>query len=454
MKLMGMNGDAYNLSPAPIGSGGEGDIYRLLDAGAKVAKIYKSAADGISLEDKLRYMVSNPPSMSVLSQVAWPLDVVYDSDGRCRGFVMPELSINDELGQIYKYPSTLPLTAQQKINIAQNICVVISEVHRAGYVFGDFNPRNIGLDKNTGMVSFLDTDTYHVIDRANDKAYRCNVCAPGYAAPELLARCSNYVAENPAASKNAYALTPLPTFTQETDHFALAIHIFKLLMNGYTPFGGIIESASVSQSSPGVGDHAVQRDSYCFKPGFKHQSTAILPLDALPDEIADFFTRAFIVGKHEPRHRPNAAMWHGALTRFEKVLVTCPGNPLHQYDRKNMACPFCEADRRFEEAVGGYSSGKRADAAQTGALSQSGYANQAAVASWQKAQGGNAAATATATPPPQYSQPVAQARTEPITKTPSDADYPSPGEKFILVGSVINVAIGLLVILWIILGIT
>ena len=59
--------------------------------------------------------------------------------------------------------------------------------------------------------------------------YRCNVCAPGYAAPELLQKCSDYVAQKPSASKNAYAETPLPTFTQETDNFALAIHVFKLL---------------------------------------------------------------------------------------------------------------------------------------------------------------------------------------------------------------------------------
>ena len=37
-----------------------------------------------------------------------------------------------ELGEIYKYPSTLPLSTKQKLNIAQNICVVISEVHQAG----------------------------------------------------------------------------------------------------------------------------------------------------------------------------------------------------------------------------------------------------------------------------------------------------------------------------------
>ena len=353
MNLRGLSGTMYQLGGAPIGSGGEGDVFHVQGDGSRVAKIYKAGTVSNELEEKLKIMTSNPPNESVLSQVAWPLDVVYDDGGKCVGFVMPKLSINAELGEVYKYPSRLPLSAQQKINIAQNICVVISEVHKAGYVFGDFNPRNIGLDMNTGLVSFLDTDTYHVADKANGSTYRCNVCAPGYAAPELLEKCSDYVAENPSASKNAYAKTPLPTFTRETDNFALAIHVFKLLMNGYTPFGGIIETASVSQSSPGVGDSAVRRDSYCFKPGFKHQSAAILPLEAFPQEIADLFTRAFIVGKHEPKRRPNAKEWHDALTDYYRTLVTCQKNALHQYDRMNVECPFCEADKRFVEAIGG-----------------------------------------------------------------------------------------------------
>ena len=356
MKVTGIIGTIYTLEGIPIGSGGEGDIYSVrsfegvYSGSDKIAKIYKSGVLSEELEEKLKIMIEHPPSSSVLSQVAWPLDIAYDEDGLCCGFIMPKLSINAELGEIYKYPSTLPISLQQKINIAQNICAVISEVHAAGYVFGDFNPRNIGLDKDTGLVSFLDTDTYHVTN--GDKTYRCNVCASGYAAPELLEKCSDYIAENPMDSKNAYEKTPLPTFTKETDNFALAIHIFKLLMNGYTPFGGILESTSVSQSSPGVGDAAVRRNSYCFKPGFKPQSVAIPGIETLPDKIQDLFTRAFIVGRHDPKARPDAIEWHKALVEYEQMLVNCSLNNLHQYDKKNESCPLCEADERFNTAVG------------------------------------------------------------------------------------------------------
>ncbi|MDR2570183.1 MAG: DUF6273 domain-containing protein [Oscillospiraceae bacterium] len=351
MILTGIFAVRYTLDPTPIGSGGEGDVYKIVGDNTIIAKIYRDSILSLELEEKLKIMIKHPPSESVLSQVAWPLDVVYDDNGRCCGFIMPKLNINSELGEIYKYPSMLPISVHQKIKIAQNICVVISEVHKAGYVFGDFNPRNIGLDINTGLVSFLDTDTYHVVDSVSGKTYRCNVCASGYAAPELLEKCSDYLIENPTASKAAYSETPLPTFTQETDNFALAIHVFKLLMNGYTPFGGIIETASVSQSSPGVGDSAVRRNSYCFRPGYKPQSVAIPGLETLPEEIQDLFTRAFIVGRHDPKARPSAFEWHKALLEFEQDLITCSDNPLHQYDKKNEICPLCEADKRFSNAM-------------------------------------------------------------------------------------------------------
>lgn len=352
MIVIGINRKNYNLTETPLASGGEGDIYEVIDTNL-VAKIYKPDVLSAELEIKLAIMIQRPPDETIMSQVAWPLDMAYDERGQLRGFIMQKMSINSELGEIYKYPSEFKISILQKINIAKNICAVISEVHKEGYVFGDFNPRNIGLDTKTGLVSFLDTDTYHVTDPATGGTFRCVVCAPGYVAPELLDKCSEYTAKsaNEDHHAHAYAHVPLPTFTMETDNFALAIHIFKLLMNGYTPFGGIIETASASQSSPGVGDMAVRRDSYCFRPGYKAMSVAIPPLEALPEEIADLFNRAFIDGRENPQNRPNAVMWHRALTRFERDITVCANNSLHHYDKKNKICPYCEADKRYQDVT-------------------------------------------------------------------------------------------------------
>lgn len=353
MILHGLRGQQYQLDQKPFSSGGEGDVFRIAGVNDKVVKIYHQGHTSRELEEKIKLMVQKPPSSNILNQVAWPLDVVYDTSKQFRGFVMPKLDITNELNEVYVYPPKTGITYQQKLILAQNICVVIHEVHRAGYVFGDFNPRNIGINLNTGAVAFLDTDSYHiVISKGKNQAYRCNVCAPGYAAPELLSKCSYHILAHPEDKQQAYSKTSLDTFTKETDNFALAIHIFKLLMNGFTPFNGIAENDSVSVASPGVGDVAVRRDNYCFKTGNKPQAVAIPPLNTLPSDIQALFTRAFIDGRDKPEKRPSAIEWHKALLSFENSLVICKRNPAHMYKKELKTCPWCEADDRYNASIG------------------------------------------------------------------------------------------------------
>ena len=355
MEFTGLHGTKYQLDSKPLISGGEGSIYHVTDGGDnKVAKIYH--ADNLTpvLEKKLMFMVANPPESNVLSQIAWPNDLLYDSSGRFCGFVMPKLKIMGELREIYQYPPSLKaaFSLKDKIVIATNICRVIDAVHKAGYVFGDFNPNNIAISAS-GQVAFLDVDSYHFTDHSSGTTYRCNVCADGYPAPELLERCADHAANCPADSKELYAKTPLPTFTKETDYFALSIHIFKLLMNGYTPFGGITETVSPSSASPSVGNTAIRRNEYCFRPGYKPLSAAVPPLGVFPQEIADLFTRAFLVIRTiHPNERPSPREWYEALQSYHGTLIQCSQNPLHYYDRKNRTCPFCEADRKFTSQSG------------------------------------------------------------------------------------------------------
>ena len=342
--LLGLSGKTYQIGSKPFSSGGEGDIYDIIGIADKVVKVYHADRVSRELEAKLQVMTKRPPSEKILSQVAWPLDVVYDANRAFCGFVMPRLDISASLSEIYVYPPKTNITYEQKLIIAQNICAVIHAVHLAGYVFGDFNPQNIGINLQTGRVAFLDTDSYHiVINEAQNKAFRCKVCMDGYVAPELLKKCEAY-------PKDSYASAPLPTFTKETDNFALAIHIFKLLMNGFTPFNGIKETETASTGSPGVKNQAIKRDSYCFKPGMKPQAAAVPPLDALPQEVADLFTRAFMYGRLDPKQRPNAAEWYKALSSYQSNLIQCPNNPSHQYKKGLNSCPWCEADGRYAAA--------------------------------------------------------------------------------------------------------
>ncbi len=347
-QLTGLSGKTYTLENKAFSSGGEGEIFRIVGDKSQVVKIYHPDRVSMELEQKLRYMANNPPAVSVLDQVAWPMDVLYDGSRQFKGFVMPKLDINAELGDVYVYPPTRPeskIAYNYKLILAMNICTVIHAVHAAGYVFGDFNPRNIGINMQTGRVAFLDTDSYHIVlNEKENKAYRCKVCLNGYVAPELLKHCEPY-------KKDAYENAPLPTFTKETDNFSLAIHIFKLLMNGYSPFNGIKENETASTASPGIGNEAIKRDSYCFKSGNKPQAAAVPPASVLPDKIKKLFDKAFIDGKNNPKKRPSAQEWHAALSDYEKSLVKCAKNPLHLYKKGLSSCPWCAADEKYRQSI-------------------------------------------------------------------------------------------------------
>lgn len=342
----------YQLEPNPLASGGEGSVSKLQNHPNMVAKIYhpdKLTSDP-ELEEKITYMVNNPPDKSVLDQIAWPMDVLRDGSKRFVGFTMPKLDTDTDLLKIYPYPpkKEMPINYEQKVIVALNICIVISEIHKAGYVFGDFNPMNIGVNLTTGHVAFYDTDSYHFTNPKNGHTYRCTVCKDGYVAPELIRHIRDTVAPG---ARDAYKLAPLPTFTKETDYFALAIHIFKLLMNGYTPFNGIKENETASQASPGTGNVAVERDNYCFKPGNKPQSAAVPELSSLTPDIQYLFKKTFLGGSAHPQERATAEEWYQALVEYKGTLKQCDSNPAHYYYLNNNTCPYCEADKRYQNSL-------------------------------------------------------------------------------------------------------
>ena len=264
-------------------------------------------------------MVDNPPNRRILSQVAWPLETLYDEYGYFCGFVMSKLEGTVTLQVLYEYPQVKypDMRLRNKVVVAQNICAVLSDLHEAGYIFGDFNPANIGVNPKNGEVAFFDMDTCHFRDRWTGHTYRCMGGCDGYVAPELL--------EKVRRENKSFGEASLPTFTENTDDYSLAIHIFKLLMNGISPYA----------------------DGYRFDQVMVHPP-ALPHKEALSAELHGMFSRAC---NNKGLKRPNAAQWHEALLRFEKNLTNCLKNPVHDYRASCIQCPYCEADRRHQDIL-------------------------------------------------------------------------------------------------------
>jgi DNA-binding helix-hairpin-helix protein with protein kinase domain len=109
-----------------IVKGGEGEIFTVQEDPSLVIKIYKGAylenQNLVNAErrDKLTYMIKNPPRGEQFDQIAWPLDVLSDSNGIFVGFVMKKIKNVKPLSEIlHQYPShnqECPWCKTEKIN--------------------------------------------------------------------------------------------------------------------------------------------------------------------------------------------------------------------------------------------------------------------------------------------------------------------------------------------------
>lgn len=344
-----VNHTMLTLKDPPLSSGGEGTVYEIQGYPKRVAKIYHDPADAKTREEKISAMVNISNDYTFrnanLSQdIAWPLSPLYDSTHNFIGFGMARISATTELDDLYVYPSkNQTVNMKEKVKILISLCDVIDRLHGTGQVFGDFNPNNIKV-KSDSTVSFVDADSYHV--RSGIQEYRCVVCAPGYVAPEVIKACKGGI---------TYADCPGSTFTKNTDHFALAIHVFRMLMNGCHPF--ICERYVVhggSTPAPKPMDKRVESGETPFFKTIPNYTTPHYAPDikAFPSYIRDLFKQAFVDGHTNPNSRPNAMTWKTALARFEGELVKCNhGNNGHYYWKDYHTCPYCEADARHNQKI-------------------------------------------------------------------------------------------------------
>ena len=227
MDYQGMTGKIYQVEEERMNGGGEGTIHGIVGMNGYVAKIFKPDKRSADREEKLRCMVKKGATVKNLEHITWPLDVIYNAEGFA-GYVMQKIENVQSLTAVYngdKYNLRFRLLA------AYNLCAAVETVHNMGQVCGDLNPQNICINLNVNdkanafKVTLVDADSYHF--STEEKTYRCEVGLADYLAPEIQKKVSGGV-----TLRNA----PLPTFTKETDLFALAVHVFCLLMNGCHPF--------------------------------------------------------------------------------------------------------------------------------------------------------------------------------------------------------------------------
>lgn len=362
MKYRDNIGKIYNLEKERIAHGGEGNIYAIIGDDTIVAKIFKEDKRTPEREEKLKMMVTHKLSSEHLENVAWPLEVIYDVNGFA-GYIMQKVNDASPLTVLY---SKNIYDLRYRLIVALNLCIALEGIHKENQVCGDLNPQNICVnlnkdDKQKGFhVTLVDVDSYHF--RTGENVYRCEVGQGYYLAPELHKKMTN--------GKTLINVS-LPTYTQETDLFALAVHIFMLLMNGCHPFAcarkdtdNIPQVSKVNNNDSLIAPQPIDNIRDGFFTFYDKREDISIPIYApdflcLPWQLQKLFLRSFKDGYQDPKLRPTATEWIQGLKQFQEKssYIQCAKGHFY-FNNGQMGCPFCkvveQAQRMMDEEKGVY----------------------------------------------------------------------------------------------------
>ena len=332
-----------------LGKGGEATIYSVKGYPELAAKIYHNDKRTIERRKKAHVMSQLTVSDYFHDSVALPLSVLYENsdlkDG-FSGYVMPRVKDITELQDIY-YQNTM--NQYQKTVVASNLCIMTNLVHDSGQVIGDFNSKNIAINSYKGTGVLIDTDSFHITVK-NSKGklltFPCTMAVEVMVAPELRAKLKNQRATLEDIQGES--------FSKETDLYALAIHLFSLLMNGANPFRASVNMADMG-SSHVVSSVTIDQFEAANKGEFLFAKRIFgkkLPEDVpdfniLSKDLQELFTRCFVDGAKDPKARPTAKEYYYALEQYKEMLKK---QPCGHYLRKdyNKPCEFCRLNRLSE----------------------------------------------------------------------------------------------------------
>jgi Anaphase-promoting complex subunit 4 WD40 domain len=254
------------------------------------------------------------------------------ADGRFAGFLMPAVDTRQtvELHRITNPTDrrTAAGTAawtkgfdwRYLVRTAANLAHATHVLHAAGVVIGDFNESNIRTWREA-RVTLLDCDSMQIRDPASGEWFFCRVGRPEFTPPELVRADWARTVRHPSS-----------------DLFALAIHLYQLLLEGEHPFRGVWRGEG---DKPPVSVLAGQGIWAHQNGGPLVPRPAAISAGLLPPAIVAMFRHAFEDGAVDPGARPTAAQWHRALNELAAQLRQCPVNPAHFYPGSHDACPWC-----------------------------------------------------------------------------------------------------------------
>src|SRR5215470_10332740 len=321
-----------------LATGGQGEIFAVASPSGFVLKRYlrRTLDSDPALARRLRVMAGQRPAEwreagSGHMNLAWPSEVVL-SDGRFAGFLMPAVDTRQtvELHRVTNPTDRRTATGSAAwtqgfdwrylVRTAANLAHATHVLHAAGVVIGDFNESNIRAWREA-RVTLLDCDSMQIRDPVSGEWFFCRVGRPEFTPPELVRADWASTVRHPSS-----------------DLFALAIHLYQLLLEGEHPFRGVWRGDGEKPPVSALAGRGI----------WAHQNggplvprPAAISAGLLPPAIVAMFRQAFEDGAVDPGARPTAAQWHTALNGLAGQLRQCAADRAHFYPRSHDTCPWC-----------------------------------------------------------------------------------------------------------------
>jgi len=296
---------------SPLSSaGGEGQVHQIIAPSSykrDCVKIFHSTKRTKEREQKITYMIKNPPSEldGGTFLICWPTEIVYEN-GQFMGFIMPlAFKGSIELYELcrpvlkknlphewYKFDITTKTGVLLRLKLCVNIAIAIHKIHQLNYyVLVDMKPQNMLVTKG-GKISIIDLDSIQIANGSR-------VIHPSHAVT------AEYI---PPEGYQQNLHPSINYIDVSWDLFSMAVIFYEVLF-GLPPF-----AATYGGQYTDCDTIPEKIQSGLFPHGTKAKYIESLPkwhnnFKIIPPPLKLLFFKAFEDGHHKPSARPKAEEW-------------------------------------------------------------------------------------------------------------------------------------------------
>lgn len=311
----------------PVGVGGEGRVFEVLNEPDLIAKIYHKRPLEEDHVAKLRAMLAINAS-EIASIAAWPRDVLIDTRRKSPvGLLMARVTNAHELHELYGATPRAKYFPHAHwhhlILAARNTAAAFDAVHSRGVVVGDVNQGNLLVDAEM-CVRFIDCDSFQIT--TNRRVFNCPVGTPHFTPPELQSQRLSEVKRTP-----------------QHDAFGLALLIFHLLFVGRHPFAGRYRGQGDMHIEQAIGERRFAFSRHSDETQVDPPPCS-LTLDDVSPHVAQMFENAFRLDPRSDGKRPTPRDWVVALEDMLRRRKECQFDPSHVYFSQARECPWCRIE--------------------------------------------------------------------------------------------------------------